>query len=186
MTEFTIHNEQSAPEAAKPILQTIQQNIGFVPNLFGVFAGEPAVAEAYASLNAIFAKTSLTAEERNVVLLSISRDNDCTYCVAAHSTIAAMNQVDESIIEAIRNGQPLADAKLQALCVFARTVIEKKGFADDADVNAFLAAGYSNEHILAVILAVSFKVLSTYTNHIAHTPLDAQFSPKAWESNKAA
>ena len=53
-------------------------------------------------------------------------------------------------------------------------------------LGAFLAAGYTQTAVLDVILAVSMKVLSNYTNHIVETPLDEAFAPHAWSSTVTA
>ena len=67
MTKFTIHDKDSAPLASQPLLAGVQQNLGFVPNLFGVLAEAPVAAEAYGSLTEIFSRSSFTATERHVV-----------------------------------------------------------------------------------------------------------------------
>ena len=33
---------------------------------------------------------------------------------------------------------------------------------------------------LEILVGVMLKTLSNYTNHLAHTPLDAVFAPNAW------
>jgi hypothetical protein len=40
--------------------------------------------------------------------------------------------------------------------------------------------GYTRAHVLDVVLGVSFKTLSNYTNHLAHTELDKKFQAFAW------
>ena len=57
----------------------------------------------------------MSATERQVVLLAVSRFNECTYCVAAHSTIADMQSVPQPVVDAIRNDQPIDDLKLEAI-----------------------------------------------------------------------
>ena len=81
----------------------------------------------------------------------------------------------DDIINAIRNDQPIVDSKLQALRVFAMTVVEKRGWVAELDVITFLAAGYTKAQILEVVLGITFKTLSNYTNHMADTPLDDAF-----------
>ena len=38
MTEFNVHTIDSAPQAARPLLEGAQKKMGFVPNLYGTFA----------------------------------------------------------------------------------------------------------------------------------------------------
>ncbi len=181
MTDFTVHTPETAPAAARPTLEAVKNAYGFLPNLFGVFAESPAIAEAYASLSAIFDKTDLTPTERQIILMSNNRLNECTYCMAAHTTISQMQGVKADVIGSLRSGGSIADPKLEALRAFAVRVHETRGFVSEDEIDAFLAAGYTKGNILDVILGASFKTLSNYTNHVADTPLDDAFKANAWE-----
>lgn len=179
---FTIHDKESAPEASKPVLDKVAQGFGFIPNLLGIAAESPATAEAYVTLNGLLReKSAFTPVEVETLLLTISVHNSCGYCVAAHSGGAERAQVDPQVIEAIRAGREIPDAKLEALATFARTLIDKQGFAAEADIQAFLDAGYTRQHVLDVITALAMKTISNFTNHIADTPLDQPLQGKAWD-----
>ena len=180
MTDFTTHTIETAPAAAKPFLETAQQNYGFVPNLLGTMAETPAILEAYMSLSGIFGKTELSETERQVILMTNNRLNGCTYCMAAHTTISKGAGVPQDVIDALRNGTPIADPKLEALRQFAITINETRGWPSDADTAAFLDAGYTKQTVLEVVLGTALKVLSNYTNHIAETDVDAAFSANEW------
>jgi alkylhydroperoxidase family enzyme len=91
-----------------------------------------------------------------------------------------MGKVPEALIQAVRDGLPLADAKLQALRHFTEVLVERRGWAPESEVEAFRAAGYSPRQIIEVVAFVSHKTLSNYLNHLAETPLDAAFAPLAW------
>lgn len=179
LNPLTIDN---APEQARPLLEKAKQKYGFVPNLLGVMAHAPATLEAYMTLSGLFDKTSLSPTERQVVLLAISAENECTYCVSAHTAIAQMQNVDADVVEAIRNGKPIKDNKLEALRRFAVEVVTTRGWPSDEAKAAFHDAGYSEAQVLEVILGVGMKTLSNYTNHAADTPLDGAFSDAAWEA----
>lgn len=72
---------------------------------------------------------------------------------------------------ALRDGTEIADPKLQALHVFTARINEGRGHVTQADLNAFLSAGYTEANSLDVILGAGLKTLSNYTNHSADTPL---------------
>jgi len=184
MTSLSVLTTKSAPEKSKPLLEQVQKNFGFVPNLIGVMAHSPAVTEAYLSVADIFSRSSLSATEQQIVLLTVSHYHECGYCMAAHTAIAGMQNVEPDIVQAIRDDVLIEDNKLQALRHFTRLMIEKRGWADDADVQAFLDAGYKESHILDILVGVAQKTLSNFTNHIAKTPLDEAFSAVAWQPNK--
>lgn len=71
-----------------------------------------------------------------------------------------------------------------AYCMAAHTTLSQMaGVAQDvidAQVEAFLAAGYTRQTVLEVILGTALKTLSNYTNHIAKTDLDPAFVPNRW------
>jgi hypothetical protein len=72
MSEFTIHTLDTAPQASRQILQNTEKQLGFIPNLYAVFAESPITLEAYQVVTELFEKTAFTATERQLVLLSIA------------------------------------------------------------------------------------------------------------------
>lgn len=182
MSQFNIHSIQSAPAGAQALLQGSLKKYGFIPNLHGGLAEAPVALEAYIELTALFDRSSLSPTERQVVLLAVSAENHCTYCVAAHSTIAKhMVKADPAVVDAIRNLQPLPDPKLDALANFTRNVVKNRGVVRGQAFDKFISAGYSRAQVLEVVLGVTFKTLSNYSNHLIDTPLDSAFQAEAWE-----
>lgn len=181
---YPVNTIDTAPEAARPILSAAQKGFGFVPNLLAVMSTAPALLEAYTTLARIFDNTSLNATERQIVLLAASRENGCAYCMAAHTAIAGMQKVPADVVNAIRDGDAIADAKIEALRRFASEVTRTRGWPTEPVTAAFLAAGYDQQQALEVIVGIGLKTLSNYTNHITETPLDAAFQPVAWTEAK--
>lgn len=182
MSQFKIHTIATAPAAARPLLEGSLKKYGFIPNMHGGLAEAPAALQAYIELTALFDQTSLTPTERQIVLLIVSAENHCTYCVAAHSVIAKhMVKADTAIVDALRKRQPLPDPKLEALAAFTRNVVKNRGVVCGQALEKFITAGYTQVQVLEVVLGVAFKTLSNYTNHIINTPLDTAFQDEAWQ-----
>lgn len=184
MSQFPVHTLESAPQAAAPTLKATQQGFGFIPNLMGIMASSPALAEAYMSLSNVFEKTDLTATEKQIVLLTVSHYHACHYCMAAHTAISAMQDIPGDVVEAIRNNQPIADSKLQALRALVHSMVDNRGFPDQTVVQNFLDAGYKPSHMMDILVGVAQKTLSNFTNHIAGTPLDKAFEQFSWQAEK--
>lgn len=182
MSQTTIHTVDSAPDAARPLLEDSRRNYGMVPNLHGLLAESPQALAAYQQLSAIFGKSSLSAEEQNVVLLSVSVANACHYCVPAHTAIALGAKLDEAVVNAIRDREPIDDEGLQALRRFTEQLVDKRGAVDEDDTQAFLDAGFERRQLLDVILGVSLKTLSNHANHVFETPVDSAFDEHRWSS----
>ncbi|USI73505.1 carboxymuconolactone decarboxylase family protein [Sphingomonas morindae] len=186
MTQFTSHTIDSAPEAARPIFEGVRSAFGFVPNLQSYMAEAPELLAGYTALWDLFSKSTLTAHEQQVVYLTANFENECHYCMAGHTTLAKMQKMEAGVIEALRAGTPLPDARLEALHRFTTLVVRNRGWVDAADVDAFIAAGFTKRNVLEVVLGVATKVMSNYTNHLVHTPLDAFMKGNEWSKPVAA
>ena len=180
MTEFATHTVDTAPEGSKKMLEGVKGKYGFIPNLMGTMAESPELVEGYIALAGIFGKTNLSETERQIITMTNNRLNGCTYCMAAHTTIAKGAGVPDDVIESLRNDTPIADSKLEALRQFSIVINETRGWPTDAQIQALLDAGYTKQTVLEVVLGTAYKVLSNYTNHIAETQVDAAFAPNAW------
>ena len=170
--DFKLHTIETAPEAARKDLADVKQKFGRVPNFFAVTAESPAAINAYVSLSNIFRTTGLTPAEQQIVILTVSVENKCGYCVAAHSRGAKMAGVPEDVISAIKAGVPLPDERTEALRRLVSQIVDKRGWLSDADVQAFLGQGYSRSQLLDVMVGVSMKTLSNYINHLADPPIE--------------
>ncbi|MCE7001084.1 carboxymuconolactone decarboxylase family protein [Saccharothrix sp. S26] len=181
MAQFTVHDETTAPEAARPHLEAGRARLGFVSTLNAVMAESPELLAGYNALAEQFTKSSLPAKAKQVVLITASVVNGCEYCVAAHSTVALKAGVDEETVRALRAGKPVTDESLEAVRKFTERVVTDRGWVDEEQVESFLAAGHTRRHVLDVVLGVGMKTLSNYTNHIAHTPLDPAWQGQEWQ-----
>jgi alkylhydroperoxidase family enzyme len=184
MTTLKIHNIETAPEGSKTLLEKSQKGFGMIPGLHGVLAESPQIFEAYQTLHQLFTETSFNAEELTVVWQTINVEHECHYCVPAHTGIAKMMKVDVAITEALRNETPLANPKLEALRTLTLIITRNRGHVSQEELNVFYAAGYGEQQVLEIILGLSQKVISNYTNHIANTPVDAPFKALAWSNEK--
>lgn len=173
MTKFTVHTEASAPEAAKPRLAEVKKARGFIPALHGTLAESPIALDAHDTLLGVVAKSSFTPAEQQAAYLAVNVLNECEYCTAGHTYLARAAKLDEAAIQALRNSQPIADARLEALRGFTESVVRERGFVGDAAVDAFLAAGFTRENVLGVVTIVATKTISNYVNHTTHTPKES-------------
>lgn len=176
MDLFNTHTEVTAPVDSKLLLHQVKKQYEFIPNLLGIMSESPNLLDAYLTLSKLFSQTTLTKIEKQIVLLSVSRSNNCDYCMTAHSKIALSEGVSNGIINSILSSKSLEDKKLEALHCLVCSIVVSRGFPDDVIVRNFLNMGYTSKNILEVILGVGLKTMSNYTNHMAHTKIDEQFT----------
>ncbi len=180
MSKFTFHTVETAPEKSKAMLEGAVKQMGAVPGLYAVMAESPETLKAYQQLHQLFMSTSFDAEELTVVWQTINVEHECTFCVPAHTAIAHSMKVDPALTEALRNKEPMPTAKLQALHDFTLAMVRERGNVSDEQMEAFFAAGYTQQQVIEIILGLSQKIISNYVNHVAKTPVDPMFAKFTW------
>ncbi len=179
---YDVKTIENAPETSKEVLEQAKKAYGFVPNLLGTMANHPALLKNYWEGSANLGENStLSAKEQQVAYLAASYENNCHYCMAAHTSIGQMHKIDQSILDALRTGTPIPDARLEALSQYVKATTISRGRVSQEDINAFLEAGFTQENVLEVITIVSLKVMTNYINYVAQTKVDSAFEPNAWE-----
>ena len=179
---FPMHAIEDAPEASRSAMQWYLDNFGMVPNLAQIMASSPALLLSYwqTQLN-LLEKSGLSKQEVNIVETVVAHQNQCQYCVAGHTAFGKdplFNNTDEQL-NAIREDKDFEEAKLNALRAFTLKALESAGRVTDADLEAFMGAGYSRAQALDVVACIAAKVMSNFTNQIALTPIDEPFAPLA-------
>lgn len=163
------------------LLEQTQAKLGFVPNMYRNMANVPGLLETYlAGYDRFRSESGFSPAEQETVLLAISRANRCEYCMAAHSTIADRSGVPGEVTDALRAGTTIPDPRLDALARFTTRLVETRGRPSTEDLDAFTSAGYSEADVLQVLLAISVKTISNYTNHMFGTEVDDAFAGRVW------
>ena len=184
MTDFPLHDKDTAPEKSRPLLDNSLKAFGMIPGLHAVMAEAPGILEGYQKLHELVLDSSFDNDEKTVVWQTINVENACHYCVPAHTGIAKMMDVSDDITNALRDETPLPSDKLEALRTFTLTVMRKHGNVSKEDLDAFYEAGYQHRQVLEVILVLSQKVMSNYVNHIAEPPVDEPFKKFEWQKKQ--
>ena len=158
--------------------------MGMIPNMYARMVNSPALMRTYTvGYEGFRAESGFTPAEQEVVLLSISHENGCEYCVAARSFLAdKMSNVPGAVTDAIRANDTVSDARLGLLSQFTRHVLTSGGRPSRAKANAFLAVGYTEVQILGIVLAIAVKSISNYSNHMFGTPLDEVFASRVYHA----
>lgn len=192
MTKFTASLPYMTLEGAEPrareVLKAAKAQVGFIPNMYAAMVNSPGVLETYLKGYALFrGESGFSPAEQEVVFLVISRENNCHYCMAAHSMLADKKSgVSGEVLRAIREGRDPSDLRMAALARFVEVMVRSRGMPSRADVAAFLMAGFSERQILEIVLAIAVKTLSNYTNHLFSTPVDDMFGGYAWKRSTEA
>ncbi len=182
MTDFPLHTiDETDDPVIKGLLSSMKQKYGGMePNIFGVMANSPTMLKSYIGQSLMFDKSSLSKAEQQLVLLTASVKNKCTYCVPSHSNMALLRGLNGKIIEAVRENKPLEDDKMQALRLFTEQMMEASGQVSTDKITTFLSAGFTKEHVLDIVAGLALMTLANYTNLIANVPLDDPYEMNKW------
>jgi alkylhydroperoxidase family enzyme len=179
---LTIHTAESAPEDAKPILDLIALDLGFIPNMAATIATSPALLNAFDGLRRAVGSGELDPVAREVAGVAVGVAVDNRYGVAFHSTVLARLGVDDVEIERMRAGEAPSDARLAAAYDLARRIVVERGKVDDDAVARANAAGYSTGEVLEIVAECTFASLVGVMDNLAgRVELDAFLVPRAWK-----
>ena len=167
---FTIHTLQSAPEASQDALRGARAQHRLHPQ---PGRGDRRLPDrdrrASSACRRALRGSTLTGLEREVVGITVSRHNDCEYSLAAHSTFARAHGADDETLAALLAGEPLPDARLEALHAFTSELLERRGHVD--------AGAISPEQALEVITQVAYTTLANYAADAAEGRRSTTRSP---------
>ena len=177
---FQQHDVETAPERSKPLLRQLLEH-SWPNGFYAVTAKSSETLTAYARLHKAFMASSFTNEEKTVICQSINVENQCHFCVPAHTYMAKAMKLDEAVSNALRDDTALPSTRLEALRDFTLLLLRNHGHASDSVISKFLSAGYIHQNMLEVVLGLAQKTISNYVNHLARTPVDKQYEHYAWK-----
>jgi uncharacterized peroxidase-related enzyme len=171
MARIRIPTRDEAPESVRPILDRVEKQLGFLPNLHRVMANSPAVLNGWLGLMSSLS-TTLDVKTRDAIALAVSEVNGCHYCLSAHSHVAStFAKVEPDEILRNREGRS-SDPKREAAARFAVMVVDQRGHVDDAALDAVRDAGFSDAEVLEIVaLAVQYS-MTNIINNVADTDID--------------
>ena len=171
MSRLNMIDSQQAEGKQKELLDGVQKKLGMTPNLVRVFANSPAVLQGYLGFNDGLAEGALDAKVREQIALTVAETNGCEYCLAAHSAVSKMLGPNRDEILDARQGTS-GDGRVHAALHFAQSVVEKRGWVSDEDLENVRSAGYNDGEISEIVAHVVLNIFRNYFNHVAETPID--------------
>lgn len=182
MAHLKLENISTSP-ITNEILENTIKGLGFAPNMYVTMGANPALLDAYTHAYKSFrANAGFTSVEQEVIFLTVAYENNCEYCVAAHSFVGdMMTKVPAEVTDAIRNGKQIPNEKLETLSKLTRSLNAMRGNVLQEEIKEFLEAGYSESHVLGIITGIAIKTMSNYSNHITNPKLDEVFTARAWK-----
>jgi len=182
MQTFGIHTVESAPEKSKPALEGLKKNFGFIPNTAAIMSESSVLIGSFVGAFGNFHGSTLSAQEKQIVLLTNAVTLKCEWTTAFHSTLALKEGVVATEVTLIRSGKLPQDARLAALSRLAKALIEKTGLRVETEIERFVAAGYAKNQVLDVVAGIAISTMAGLTANIAKPPVEDLFKAQAWKA----
>jgi uncharacterized peroxidase-related enzyme len=158
-------------EQTRRLLDSVQQSLGVTPNMMRTMAHSPAALEGYLALTKALSRGALTPGFREQIALAVAQENQCNYCLSAHSTLGKGAGLKEEEILAARRGQS-ANAKQDAGLRFVEQVARQHGQISDEALRLVRQAGHSDAEIAEMVAHIALNVFTNYFNLVAGTEID--------------
>jgi uncharacterized peroxidase-related enzyme len=155
---------------ARQLLDGIQTEWGMVPNIVRTLAHALSVLEGYLGFERSLGRGGLSAGLREQIAVAVAEENQCRYCLAAHSAMGRAVGLSDAALADARRG-PSPDRKVEAALQFARKIVAKRGWVDD-DIRQLREAGYTDQETVEIIANVALNIFTNYFNHAVDTEVD--------------
>jgi uncharacterized peroxidase-related enzyme len=162
---------EKATGATKAVLDTVNQKMGKVPNIFKLMANSPAAVDAFLAMSGALSKGTLSAELREKIAITCAEVHVCEYCLSAHYAIAKSIGMSEADLDEARNERS-KDAKESAILAMTRAIILHRGEVNDNAFAEYRAAGITDAEISEVIALIGLNTFTNYFNKVAQTEVD--------------
>jgi uncharacterized peroxidase-related enzyme len=148
------------PADIAEIYETSQSKLGFVPNVFRAYAKRPEHFRAFMHYHDVLMKgpSGLSRAEREAIVVAVSSENACQYCMTAHGAALRILGKDPMLAEQIANNWQTADLtpRWRLMLEFASQVNEAGFAASDEDIDTLRNEGFSDDDIWDIAAIAAF------------------------------
>ncbi|WP_166353869.1 carboxymuconolactone decarboxylase family protein [Phytoactinopolyspora limicola] len=172
MSRLPLIQPEDATGPAAELLAGVQRVLGVTPNMAKAMANSAAVLDAYLEFNAALAGGVLPLDVRERIALLVAQENECDYCLSAHSYAASRDAgLDPAELRRVRTGSS-ADPWVEAILVFAAAVVRCRGDITEQQLRQARSSGLTEQEIAEVVGHVALNVFTNYFNKAADVDID--------------
>jgi uncharacterized peroxidase-related enzyme len=158
------------PKVAAALSQ-VKASFGMVPNLFATIAHSSVALDGYLSLSKVLSHGRLSARQREILALTVAQENECRYCLSAHTALAKAAGVSEAEALKARGGEG-DDPFERALASLAKAIVRQRGHIPDEDIERAQKAGIDDGLMMEIVANVVVNTFTNYVNEVAETEID--------------
>jgi uncharacterized peroxidase-related enzyme len=142
---FPVPAEAELPDGLRGLFVKAREGLGFVPNVFRVWAYRPERLSAWFSHFRLLhvGTDGLSAADREMIAVVVSAANGCLYCLVAHGAALRTELHDPMLGERISYDWRRAglDARRSAVCAYAEKLTVRPREMTHGDLQTLLEVG---------------------------------------------
>ncbi len=158
MHTFSIPTKEDVSPFNKKYFDYFNDKLGIMPNLYAILAYSDTGLDTYMQLQS--RKQLLTMEEKEVISLVVAATNESVYCLESHTMIARLNGFNDQQIAEIKSGRASFHIKYDALARITHSMVLNKCKPEETTLDHFFAIGYTEAHLVDVILCIGANMMS--------------------------
>ena len=154
MPRISVVEKKEVSEDVQEIFTEIEDAFGKVPNLFKTYSHFPPLLKAnWDKVKALMMQGNLSRKTKEAIAVLVSKDNSCSYCVAAHTAALKSIGVTGKEIEIIENDIEKSDftEKEQRLITFARKANKDPNRITDEEFEGLKKTGATEPEIVEAL-----------------------------------
>ena len=160
VSRFGEPSESDLPADIREVYEKNREKLGFVPNVFRAYARRPEHFRAFMAYHDVLMKGpgNLSRVEREAIVVAVSSENRCQYCMVAHGAALRVLSKDPILAEQIANNWQTANVppRLRAMLEFASRVNEPGFAATDREIDDMRGSGFSDDDIWDIAAIAAF------------------------------
>lgn len=160
VSRFGEADETTLPPDIAEVYAKNRARVGFVPNVFRTYAKRPEHFRAFMAYHDVLmrAEGGLSRAERETIVVAVSSENRCQYCVTAHAAVLRVIGEDAAHVESIAIDWRTAvlAQRTRAMLAFASRVNEQAFAATEDEIAALREAGFSDDDIWDIAAIAAF------------------------------
>jgi uncharacterized peroxidase-related enzyme len=152
--------ESALPDDIRAVYEKNREKIGFVPNVFRAYAQRPEHFRAFMEYHDVLMKGEggLSRPEREAIVVAVSSENRCQYCMTAHGAALRVLGKDPKLADQIANNWRTAElsTRWRAMLSFASRVNEPTFAATNDEIDAMRKSDFSDRDIWDIAAIAAF------------------------------
>jgi uncharacterized peroxidase-related enzyme len=152
-------------------LAQLKASLGMVPNLCARMANSAAAFDGYLGLKRTLSRGRLTDRQREIVSLAVGQEDECRYCLSAHTQLSKAAGLSDADALKARSGDG-DDPFERAVASFAKAVVRERGHLSNEELERARKAGIDDGLVMEIIANVALNTFTNYVNEVARTEID--------------